>query len=1133
MKIHLIRIVLLIMLSGAKFSQAQEPRLVIPFGHTWRIDNAVSSPSGNEIMTISAREIKIWEKNTGRLLSNIPPHPDFISSVEFSPSGKKVLTNSSDGTRVFDVFTGNLLFHITKPSVWKTSWSAYSAFSRDGSNIITLSNTDIRISNADDGKLLNKKKGFKSPDNVPKSMLYVEFSRDKKRAVQLFQDTTVVWDLESFTPVCGFPGIMSIVNIFNPHWKNCIRFSNNSRYLAFSYKTNQIDVLDLNNLKNSVKLAGHRQRINALTFSADDSQLLSASADSTAIVWDLQHGNKPLSVLKGHLGPVSYVDISRKSDYIITSSYDKTAIIWKSGQHEPVNIYKGHSKALPVARFIDDTRFITTSEDRTALIRDQFDNTYNIRLSGITLAIRSVDYQSTNKEIMVNTDDYRTLIIDRKTATLKADISARLGYTNKSYYNPVKPQILSLSGLYNETDGSLIRDSGGIGSYVFTYAEFSNDGKMCMTLQGDNSARIYNTDNGALMYRFRHNKFLRYATFSHDNDKLITVCSNDSIRIWDIKSGKQLYGFKPRGIWATTFEFAKSSVNPHQLIANSNDDALAIYDYTTGKVVKKLKSIQNGYLITGMDYSPSRNLILLHRGDGSIIFYDGNSLNKTFEKQEHKNLMASAKFIENGNELITASVDNAIKIWDMAAAKSLVTVAIVDSVNYFSQIPGGFYKCTPGAAKLLHYITPDLKVVTFEQLDVKYNRPDLVLQALGNRDATLVRSYYRAWQKRIKTLGVDTTAFRSGYSVPVADFQNRKTIQYEQKQSFLKLHVRGSDAQYSLDRYNIWFNEVPFFGQRGQTLRKGNTRILDTVITVPLSFGENRIEMSVMNTNGTESYRMPLFVKYTPEKPVQSKVYFIGIGMDRFADASYNLSYSSKDIRDLAVALKKRYGDTLETDTLFNENVSGESVAALKLKLQKTTVNDKVIVAYSGHGLLSKELDYYLSTYQVDFVHPEKNGLPYEALENLLDSIPARQKLMLIDACHSGEVDKEEGLQMAAVADSLGLARGAVVSNADTTTKHLGLGNSFELMRELFVNVGKGTGATIISASGGTQFALEKGDLKNGVFTFSILEAMNNNPTMLVSQLKSTVGKRVVELTGGMQKPTSRNEIINSDWRLW
>lgn len=93
--------------------------------------------------------------------------------------------------------------------------------------------------------------------------------------------------------------------------------------------------------------------------------------------------------------------------------------------------------------------------------------------------------------------------------------------------------------------------------------------------------------------------------------------------------------------------------------------------------------------------------------------------------------------------------------------------------------------------------------------------------------------------------------------------------------------------------------------------------------------------------------------------------------------------------------------------------------------------------------------------------------------------------------------------------------------------------NSFELMQELFVNVGKSTGATIISAAAGTQFALERGDLKNGVFTYAILEAMKNHSSLKISELKKIVGQRVEELTKGLQRPTSRNETIAVDWEIW
>jgi hypothetical protein len=291
---------------------------------------------------------------------------------------------------------------------------------------------------------------------------------------------------------------------------------------------------------------------------------------------------------------------------------------------------------------------------------------------------------------------------------------------------------------------------------------------------------------------------------------------------------------------------------------------------------------------------------------------------------------------------------------------------------------------------LLYYLK-GMQTIGFDQLDIKYNRPDKVLEAIGNPDTALIKSYRKAWEKRIKKLEIDTIQFRDGYSAPEADFLNRDKIDYEQKNGSLRLHIRGSDSTYQLDRFNVWVNESPLFGQRGIRIRSKNSNTLDTSISIVLSPGENRIETSITNINGTESYRIPVYVNYTPAVTQLEMIRFIGIGIDRFKDNQHNLQYSSKDIRDLAVKLKEKYKTNIIIDTLFNENVTTENVKALKQKLQQTTVNDKVILSYSGHGLLSKDYDYYLSTYSVNFSEPEENGLPYDELENLLDSIPARK----------------------------------------------------------------------------------------------------------------------------------------------
>ena len=104
--------------------------------------------------------------------------------------------------------------------------------------------------------------------------------------------------------------------------------------------------------------------------------------------------------------------------------------------------------------------------------------------------------------------------------------------------------------------------------------------------------------------------------------------------------------------------------------------------------------------------------------------------------------------------------------------------------------------------------------------------------------------------------------------------------------------------------------------------------------------------------------------------------------------------------------------------------------------------------------------------------------MAYDELESLLDSIPARKKLMLIDACHSGEVDKEEfQLVINKMLDSNQWFQEEALSTRykDPASQQLGLKNSFELMQNTFVNVGKSTGATIISAAAGNRVCSRKG----------------------------------------------------------
>ena len=180
--------------------------------------------------------------------------------------------------------------------------------------------------------------------------------------------------------------------------------------------------------------------------------------------------------------------------------------------------------------------------------------------------------------------------------------------------------------------------------------------------------------------------------------------------------------------------------------------------------------------------------------------------------------------------------------------------------------------------------------------------------------------------------------------------------------------------------------------------------------------------------------------------------------------------------------------------------------------------------------------------HDVDFYNPQARGLKYEELESLLDGIPARQKLLLLDACNSGENDKTELLkkdlaqaetqkETPELAEYKNKTKGVIIKLEEENK------SNFKKMNELFVNVRNNTGSVIISAAGGQESALEAisvdgKTIQNGAFTYSILECLKQNEgkELKVNTLKQYAEKRVEEITNGKQKPTSRQETMEVDW---
>ena len=790
----------------------------------------------------------------------------------------------------------------------------------------------------------------------------------------------------------------------------------------------------------------------------------------------------------------------------------------------------------------DGRKIIAPETDATVKIRNAASGRVLLQLKGFNEQVNIARFSANGKKIVTGSD-HSLKIWDAGSAKLLKNLK---GFTGKIYtarFSPDGTRVIAASRdgsafIWDILSGKLLavlKDAG----HLLTQLQFSADGKSLVAVTAGNTAKIWDAFSGKPISQLKgYTNTVTAADFSADG-KAIRVFSDCGAMVFDVENGR--------------FNIVAGALpnKRKRWVVKENGDTLP--EKNMGYEISPDRSTRIFWTANVINYLAGK----FNRQDiDSVEIYDeqtsntpGASLSAPDSGKGFQGAIGLADFVSgirfspDSRRVLITCRDNTVRLYDLESGAEVFTFFAVDSTGYLVMLPSGYYLGTQSAAKLLHYVTTEMKIISFAQLDVNYNRPHLVLQAIGKADSLMLNTFRNAYLKRLAKLGLATAAVTDSIIVPEADFVNRKNIAAEQQSALLSLQIRATGSS-RLNRLNVWINEVPLYGLRGLPVRGSNTH-LDKTVLVTLSQGENRIETAVTADNGAESYRIPLLVSYQPVTPVKENALFIGIGIDRFADARHNLQYCSKDIRDLALALKDKYGSAISIDTLFNENVSVENVKALKQKLLKSGVNDKIIISYSGHGLLNDAYDYFLSTYTVNFKKPEENGLPYDELERLLDSIPARRKLLLLDACHSGELDKETLLQQKDAAAGGIVSPGpmetavintssvAVLETANTSEDDLRLSNSFELMQNLFVNVGKSTGATIISAAAGTAFALEMGNLKNGVFTYCVMDALKTHPYMRISELRKTVSAGVEQLTNGRQKPTSRNEPVAVDWNVW
>ncbi len=1143
-------------------TNSSKPELVLPLGHIDPIVSCEFSPDGKTVLTgAEDHTAKIWDVVSGRILKSFNGHTTTVTHARFSPDGKTILTSSYDNTvKTWDVQSGKLLLNLIGAEKFNDA-----LFSPDGKRFITSSeDANLKIWDSKSGLLIIELEVTEDWGTQPK------FSPDGKIVLALSHDLVNLWDSQTGKLIRTLKGHFSTIYDaeFSPDGKRIVTTSDDNKAKTWDVESGKV----------LLTLEKHQETVYTGKFSPDGKKIITASRDESVIVWDALNGKtlmqiNPLSgnwitadfspdgntiITKASLFEIKTWDavtgrlrhtfslsneglaaFSPDGKKLVTAASDHTGSIWNVAEGKIVTKLKGHTFSIwDCVLSKDGHKMITTYWGKAAQVWDLTNGKFVSNIGTDTNIFYGMIFTLDGKSIITTSDDNDVCLWDVATGKLIRKFSGHSNRTRGIKLNSSGTIILSFATDNTARTWDL---KTGKSLHVFEgheesieYAEFSRDDKSILTMSQDNTVKIWDVESGKLIHTLKeHNRFCFAARFSPDGKHIVTSAEDSLASVWDVQSGKKLFSlYEPNFGWISAIEF---NAVGDEVVLNSLDTVATVWDLSNGKLLQRLPGISDF-----AELFPNEKNRLTFAKDNAIMIGDL----QTSTVKHTINFSGLFKFIDWQNHRLATTDNSLLTFYDTESGLELYSMAAVDAKEYVWVLPSGEYMTTPDAAKHLAWEN-NFQLYDFDQWDLQYNRPDKVLIALGNTDTLLTKSYYEAYYKRLRKMGIDSTMFNGDFHVPETEITNAEAIHDNTNQSSVNLTIRVSDSnpQNFIRKIMVTVNGNPIYGMKGMNVEATKQNQISLTIPITLSNGVNSIKVSCLNNHAAASIKQTAYINYQPKEKIVSKTYYIGIGVSDYQNPNYKLNYAAKDVNDLSKGIKKKYPDA-EIHLLTNKDATRENIKALKKDiLSKTNVDDIVIVSFSGHGVADKKNNFYFGTYDISFDDPAKRGLSYDDIEWLLDSIPARKKLVMMDACHSGELDKEDFYEIKK--DSSNLSNNNVVASRGVymvASDHpkLGMKNSFTLMQDLFANVSAGNGATIISAAAGTEFAFEGNDWKNGVFTYCVLQGLinrkadaNADSEITVNELKSFVGEEVQKLTNGKQKPTARQENLEYDWRIW
>lgn len=277
-------------------------------------------------------------------------------------------------------------------------------------------------------------------------------------------------------------------------------------------------------------------------------------------------------------------------------------------------------------------------------------------------------------------------------------------------------------------------------------------------------------------------------------------------------------------------------------------------------------------------------------------------------------------------------------------------------------------------------------------------------------------------------------------------------------------------------------------------------------LTIQIPQRDCVIGIVVSNGKGLDSAEASVRLHWgLSPKVVHRNLYVLAVGVSEYKDTSINLRYADQDATTFADMMRRQEGicyEKVEKKLLANKDATRENIidALDWISRQPKSPEDVAMIFLSGHGINTDGDTFYFVPHDANRSSEGKiksSCLSYTDITNTVKNVVGKA-IVFLDTCHAGNLTAGTGRR-----DSDQDIHSAI--NVLTSSKY---------------------GSMVFASSTGNQQSLEDPQVRHGLFTLALTEAIADRRACYVANritmtsLELYVTNRVAELSEGRQTPT-------------